>query len=153
MNAPFFQFTKSLHFPLAGEVGQLRKRKRVLCWFIYVISSWRMWYRWRTMCWPSWWLPASPWPSGWSSSSTGPSGTWYNYNESDLACYIMPRSPTRCTLGILQTESDSAYCRSSQSLTGCTVLVSGVCVKSDFAYFRSVRSWCRLVLFFANIRN
>ena len=32
------QSTKSNHFPLRGNVGQLRKRKRVLCLSIYVFS-------------------------------------------------------------------------------------------------------------------
>ena len=30
--------TKSPHFPLRGSVGQLRKRKRVFCWSIYLFS-------------------------------------------------------------------------------------------------------------------
>ena len=34
----FLQSTKSSHFPLRGKVGQLSKRKRVLCWSIYFIS-------------------------------------------------------------------------------------------------------------------
>ena len=29
--------TKSPHFPLRGKVSQLSKRKRVLCWSIYII--------------------------------------------------------------------------------------------------------------------
>ena len=36
----FFQSTKSTHFPLRGKVGQLSKRKRVLCWSIFIISLW-----------------------------------------------------------------------------------------------------------------
>ena len=35
----FFQSTKSHHFPLRGKVGQLSKRKRALCWSIYIIGS------------------------------------------------------------------------------------------------------------------
>ena len=31
---------KGLNFELRGKVGQLSKRKRVLCWSIYIISSW-----------------------------------------------------------------------------------------------------------------
>ena len=34
----FFQSTKSPHLPLRGKVGQLRRRKRVLCWSIYIIT-------------------------------------------------------------------------------------------------------------------
>ena len=34
----FLLSTKSLHFPHRGKVGQLSKRKRMLCWSIYVIS-------------------------------------------------------------------------------------------------------------------
>ena len=34
----FLQSTKSPHFPLLAKVGQLIKRKRVLCWSIYIIS-------------------------------------------------------------------------------------------------------------------
>ena len=36
----FSQSTKSHHFLLRGKVGQLRKRKRVLCLSIYIISLW-----------------------------------------------------------------------------------------------------------------
>ena len=32
----FLKSTKSPHFPLRGNVGQLSERKRVLCWSIYV---------------------------------------------------------------------------------------------------------------------
>ena len=35
----FFQSTKSPHFPLREKVGQSRKRTRVLCWSIYIISD------------------------------------------------------------------------------------------------------------------
>ena len=34
----FFKSTKSPHFPLRGKVGQPKKRKRVLCLSIYIIS-------------------------------------------------------------------------------------------------------------------
>ena len=34
----FFKSTKPPHFPLRGQVGQISKRKRVLCWSIYSIS-------------------------------------------------------------------------------------------------------------------
>ena len=34
--ANFLQSTKSLHFPLRGKDGLLSKRKRVLCWSIYL---------------------------------------------------------------------------------------------------------------------
>ena len=34
----YFQSTKSPHILLRGKVGQLIKRKRVLCWSIYFIS-------------------------------------------------------------------------------------------------------------------
>ena len=34
----FFPYTKSFHFPLIGKFGQLSKRKRVLCWSIYIIT-------------------------------------------------------------------------------------------------------------------
>ena len=33
-----FQSTKSPHFPRRGKVGQLRKKKRVLGWSIYINS-------------------------------------------------------------------------------------------------------------------
>ena len=36
----FLYTTKLTHFPLRGKVGQLSKRKRVLCWSIYIISLW-----------------------------------------------------------------------------------------------------------------
>ena len=32
----FLQFTKSPHFPLIRKVGQLSKRKSVLCWSMYI---------------------------------------------------------------------------------------------------------------------
>ena len=34
------RYTKLPHLPLRGKVGQLSKRKRVLCWSIYIISWW-----------------------------------------------------------------------------------------------------------------
>ena len=39
----FFSLQYPPHFPLKGNVGQLKKRKRVLCWSIFfytVISFW-----------------------------------------------------------------------------------------------------------------
>ena len=37
----FSSICKIPHFPLRRKVGQLSKRKRVLCWSIYIISLWR----------------------------------------------------------------------------------------------------------------
>ena len=39
----FLQSTKSPHFPCSGKIGQLIKKKRVLCWSIYIISLWSDW--------------------------------------------------------------------------------------------------------------
>ena len=36
----FLQSTKSPHFTLRGQIGLLSKKKRVLCWVIYIISLW-----------------------------------------------------------------------------------------------------------------
>ena len=36
-----YKSTKSPHCPLKGKVGQLCKRKRVLCWSIYIIATYR----------------------------------------------------------------------------------------------------------------
>ena len=40
----FLYTTKAPLFPLRGNVGQLRKGKRVLCWSINIISLWRTCY-------------------------------------------------------------------------------------------------------------
>ena len=37
----FLYSAKSLHFPLRGKVGQLIKKKRVLCWSIYIMIVYR----------------------------------------------------------------------------------------------------------------
>ena len=36
-----YKSTKSPHCPLKGKVGQLSRRKRVLCWSIYIIATYR----------------------------------------------------------------------------------------------------------------
>ena len=36
----YLSSTKSDNFPLRGKVGQLSKKKRVLCWSNYIISLW-----------------------------------------------------------------------------------------------------------------
>ena len=41
LNVQFFPIYKMTPFPLRGKIGQLRKRKRVLCcWSIFMISLW-----------------------------------------------------------------------------------------------------------------
>ena len=36
------RYTKLPHLPLRGKVGQLSKRKSMLCWSIYIMSLWRI---------------------------------------------------------------------------------------------------------------
>ena len=51
----FFSIYKVTPFPLGGKIGQLRKRKRVLCCLIYIRYRITVIYSWIPVVWI--WIP------------------------------------------------------------------------------------------------